>query len=148
MTKGNGLIEMSTLIAIVLGLIYSGPLVHHNQITLIAVSVITVAILGYAVSTNIPSAPSMTPDMKISWNTFTQIRHLYSLSKKVKSVHLSIIGISWFWFVGAVVIAIMPTFTKYFIHGDANVATALLVTFVVGTSLGAYFLYFILAREK
>jgi hypothetical protein len=47
------------------------------------------------------------------------------------------LGISWLWFYGAVFLSQFPSFAKEVLHGDAQVASLLLVLFSVGIGVGS-----------
>ena len=50
---------------------------------------------------------------------------------------LSILGISWFWFYGALVLAQLPLYSKSVLGGSEQVVTLLLVIFSAGVGLGS-----------
>ena len=50
---------------------------------------------------------------------------------------LTLLGISWLWFYGAVFLSQFPSFAKEVLHGDANVASLLLVLFSLGIGVGS-----------
>jgi len=52
-------------------------------------------------------------------------------------VFRSLLGISWMWFFGAVFMSMFPAFAHDVLHGDAQVASLLLVVFSVGIGAGA-----------
>ena len=47
------------------------------------------------------------------------------------------LGISWFWFYGAIFLAQFPTFTQDVLGGDEHVVTLLLALFSVGIGVGS-----------
>src|SRR5450432_2981009 len=67
---GNGLIEMGTFVAILLGEIIGGVVVavKPNGPVLAGITAIAVAIAGYLVSRGIPLTPAVAPELKINWN--------------------------------------------------------------------------------
>ena len=54
-----------------------------------------------------------------------------------RDVFLSILGISWFWLVGATFISQFPTFGKVNLGGDEGVVTLFLAIFSIGIGLGS-----------
>ena len=52
-------------------------------------------------------------------------------------VFRSLLGISWMWFFGAVFLSQFPSLAKEVLHGDAQVASALLVVFSIGIGTGS-----------
>ncbi len=134
----NGLFQMGTSLAILLGMIIAGVLTQLPQsLYWISASVLTVAVLGYLAARFIPVMPAMQPDLKVNWNIFTTsmatVRYLYSLP----FLFFVILGNSWFWFYGATFLTQTPEFSKVILHGDESVVIFLLTLFSVGVSIGS-----------
>ncbi|HEU5047296.1 MAG TPA: acyl-[ACP]--phospholipid O-acyltransferase [Rickettsiales bacterium] len=136
--QGNAYIEAGTFLAILLGTILGGLLVlKDGGITMVAIGIIAVALLGYITSRSIPTAPAPVPDLRVDWNLFRQTWRIVAESSRQKDVFLSILGSSWFWLVGATFLAQFPTFAKDVVHSDETVVTLFLTMFSVGIGLGS-----------
>ncbi|WP_373185921.1 MFS transporter [Halopseudomonas sp.] len=137
---GNALVEMGTFLAILGGTLYAGLLMSGvSWAGWVAGSVLILATLGFLVSLWIPRAHAAMPDLKIDWNIFRQswaILHL-GLVKQVPSVSRSLLGNSWFWFLGATYLTQIPAFAKDYLHGDEGVVTLILTVFSVGIATGS-----------
>lgn len=133
---GNALVEMGTFVSILLGTIAGGILVNQGR-GWAAVIVVITAIVGWLVSRKIPSAAPSSPTLKISWNLFGQSVKIIKYARQERIVFLSILGISWFWFLGACYLTQIPNFTKNVLFGSENVATLLLTMFSVGIGGGS-----------
>src|SRR5687768_11329722 len=74
LTGGNGLVEMGTFVAILLGTIAGGVLVKGSGTTptLVAVSCLVLAVLGRIAAHFIPLSPAPEPGLAINWNPFTE----------------------------------------------------------------------------
>ena len=134
----NGLFQMGTSLAILLGMIIAGVLTQLPQsLYWISVTVLVVAILGYLAARFIPIMPAMQPNLTINWNILTTsietIRYLYSLP----FLFFIILGNSWFWFYGATFLTQTPEFSKVILQGDESVVIFLLTLFSVGVSIGS-----------
>jgi MFS family permease len=134
----NGLFQMGTSLAILLGMIIAGVLTQLPQsLYWISVTVLVVAVLGYMAARYIPVMPAMQPNLDINWNIFTTsmatVRYLYSLP----FLFFVILGNSWFWFYGATFLTQTPEFSKVILHGDESVVIFLLTLFSVGVSIGS-----------
>ena len=136
---GNGLIEMGTFIAILLGQIAGTLLVQHQPHgeTLVIWACVAVAIAGYFFSRSMPSASPTAPDLKIGWNIFSETSKILSYVKQNKTVFNSLLGISWFWFFGSIYLTQFPSFAKDTLHGDATVYTLLMTIFSLGVGIGS-----------
>ena len=131
---GNGLVEMGTFVAILLGEIVGGLVIaiKPDGPILAGATTIATAVAGYAVSRGIPITAAVAPDLKINWNPFTETSRNLRFAYGNRVVWLSMLGISWFWFYGATYLTQFATYTKDILGGDEHVATLLLAIFSIG----------------
>ena len=136
---GNGLVEMGTFLAILAGTIGAGVMMSSiHYASSVAVAVVGVAVLGYLSSRWIPRAAAVAPEMKLDWNIFTQSWATLRLGLgQTPAVSRSIVGNSWFWFVGAIYLTQIPAYAKDWLHGDETVVTLVLTLFSVGIAVGS-----------
>ncbi|MCE9640351.1 MAG: MFS transporter [Betaproteobacteria bacterium] len=135
---GNGLVESGTFLAILIGTVLGGVLIaQENSAMLVSVTVIAIACAGYLTSRAVPSAPPAAPDLKINWNPFTETWANLQFTRQNRTVFLSVLGISWFWFYGATLLAQFPNYCKDVLGGDEHVATVMLTTFSIGVGAGS-----------
>ncbi len=139
LTGGNGMVEMGTFVAILLGQVVGGLLVAVPEVgpAYVAMGCVVLALLGRAVSQFIPTAPATDPGLKINWNPLTETWRNLKLAHGNIVVFRSMLGISWMWFFGAVFLSQFPSFAKEVLHGDAQVASLLLVVFSIGIATGS-----------
>jgi MFS family permease len=99
---GNGLVESGTFLAILIGTIGGGVLaIAAGHALWISLAVVVLAVLGFLASLAIPPAPAAAPEIRIDWNVLRTTFRGMELASEHRSVHLSILGISWFWAFGA-----------------------------------------------
>lgn len=138
LTGGNGMVEMGTFVAILLGNLAGGLLVAlPDGARLVAVAVVAVAVLGRICAQAIPASPPTDPGLRINWNPFTETWRNLRIARENIVVFRSLLGISWMWFFGAVFLSNFPAFSKDVLHGDEHVASLLLVVFSVGIATGS-----------
>ncbi len=139
LTGGNGLVEMGTFVAILLGNVGGGLLmsVPGTGVHWVAGVCLAVAVLGWLVARGIPASPSSDPTLKLNWNPATETWRNLKLAYEYPSVFRSLLGISWMWFFGAVFLSQFPAFARDVIGGDERVASLLLVVFSVGIAAGS-----------
>lgn len=139
LTGGNGMVEMGTFVAILLGQVAGGLLVALPQVghATVAVACLLLALVGRAVAQAIPLAPATDPGLSINWNPVSETWRNLKLAHGNVVVFRSLLGISWMWFFGAVFLAQFPSFAKEVLHGDEQVASLLLVVFSVGIGIGS-----------
>ncbi|WP_431274280.1 MFS transporter [Variovorax ureilyticus] len=139
LTGGNGMVEMGTFVAILLGQVAGGLLVALPQIgrTSVAVACVLLALAGRAVAQAIPPAPATDPGLRINWNPVSETWRNLRLAHGNVVVFRSLLGISWMWFFGATFLSQFPSFAKEVLHGNEQVASLLLVVFSVGIGIGS-----------
>lgn len=136
---GNAYIEAGTFLAILLGTILGGVLVlRAHGIPLVSAALLAAAIIGYFTSRHIPAAPASDPALRVNPNIWQETGRILAYSRSDKQIFLCILGISWFWFVGATLLAEFAPFVKNVLHADAAVVTLLLTIFSVGIGIGSF----------
>ena len=135
---GNGMFEMGTFVAILVGEILGAWLATSSfGSALTSFVVIGVAVAGYWVSRGIPHSPASDPDLVINWNPLTETWNNLRFARGNRTVWLSLLGMSWFWFYGATILAQFPNYAKEVLHGDEGVFILLLTVFSFGIGLGS-----------
>ena len=135
---GNGLVEMGTFVAILLGTILGGALIALQAGPLfVSAAVIGIAVLGWLASLGVPHSPAPAPDLKINWNPLTETWRNFAFTRRNRTVFLSVLGISWFWFYGAMFLSQFPHLSKDVLGGNEQVVTLLLTTFSIGIGMGS-----------
>ena len=139
LTGGNGMVEMGTFVAILLGNVAGGLLVATPQVGRIRVAFacVLLALLGRAFAQFVPSVPATDPGLRVNWNPVTETLRNLRLAHGNVVVFRSLLGISWMWFFGAVFLSQFPSFAKEVLHGNEQVASLLLVVFSVGIGAGS-----------
>ncbi len=139
LTGGNGMVEMGTFVAILLGNVAGGLLIALPLVgpTYVAAACLLLALLGRALAQAVPVSPATDPALTINWNPFTETWRNLKLAHGNVVVFRSLLGISWMWFFGAVFLGQFPSFAHDVLHGNEQVASLLLVVFSVGIGAGA-----------
>jgi len=136
---GNGMVEMGTFVAILLGNVAGGLIIAVPQIGAFHVgfAALGLAMLGRLTAEFIPSTPAQDPTLRINWNPVTETWRNLKLAHGNVVVFRSLLGISWMWFFGAVFLSQFPSFAKDVLHGNEQVASLLLVVFSIGIGTGS-----------
>ncbi|RMW97873.1 MFS transporter [Allofranklinella schreckenbergeri] len=165
LTGGNGMVEMGTFVAIVLGSLAGGVLIgltgdapsaagvsgaagagsaggdvlHAYWLghVSVAAACLALALLGYWVSRAIPAAPATDPGLRINWNPISEVWSNLKLAHGNTVVFRSVLGASWMWFIGSVLMSQFPVIAKDVLHGSPNVAPLLLAVFAAGIGTGS-----------
>jgi MFS family permease len=135
---GNALVEAATFVSILLGTILGGVLAALDGGTAWNTATsFAVAVAGLLASLAIPPAPPPSPTLKVSADflgeTWRSVRRLAAQPPVLTAV----LGISWFWLSGALLLAQFPAFGRDVLGGDESVVTLLLAVFTVGVGLGS-----------
>ncbi|HSW69004.1 MAG TPA: MFS transporter [Gammaproteobacteria bacterium] len=137
---GNALIEAGTFLAILLGTILGGILASLQAAPLlISFAIVLAAAVGYAASRFIPPAKIAAPHIKIRWNIFIETKEIIFRTMKHRELALAILGISWFWLVGATYLSQFPTYAKVILGAGPTVVTLFLTCFSFGIGAGSLF---------
>jgi 1-acyl-sn-glycerol-3-phosphate acyltransferase len=134
---GNGLVEMGTFLAILLGTLMAGVLGGHGHLGIIIGATLGIAVIGFVASLFIPNLAPTDTGVKVDWNLWTSSWSNIQVARESRVVFLAILGISWFWFYGAIVLAQLPMYAKNVINGSEDVVTLMLVLFSLGVGLGS-----------
>ena len=136
---GNGMVEMGTSVAILVGMMLGGWLVAQEGWGVAAAAFVTMGIsaTGFLLSRLIPLAPAAAPELKINWNPFTETWRNFQFMRGNRTVFLSVLGISWFWFYGSIFITQFPNLSKDILSGQESVVTLLLIVFSIGIGIGS-----------
>ena len=142
---GNALVESGTYIAIILGLIVGGIAVGDeiavglgvDKQTILGGCLVLVAITGFVTSRQVPQTRAVDPELTINWNAWKETWHIVQFAREERSVFLSILGISWFWFFGSAMTIQIPAYTLDILNGSESVTTFLLAAFAVGVGIGS-----------
>jgi len=136
---GNALVETGTQLAMLVGMIVGNSLMLIAGYGTLAASLTTIGIacMGYLASRAIPPAPATAPDLRFNWNPLSETWRVLKITHEDRAVFNAVLGISWFWFFGTVMIAQLPTYTRHVLGGDGSVNTLVLTLFSLGTGIGS-----------
>jgi 1-acyl-sn-glycerol-3-phosphate acyltransferase len=142
---GNALVESGTYIAIIIGMIVGGLTVGDEIAAALGTSkqvvlgstLILVAVFGYLASRGIPTLRAPDPDLEINWNAWQETWRIINFAREERSVFLSILGISWFWFFGSAMTIQIPAYTLDILNGNEALTIFLLAAFAAGVGVGS-----------
>ena len=134
---GNALVESGTYMAIIFGLIVGGITADLGNQYVLASCLVSVALFGYLASRQVPATRAVDPELVINWNAWTETWRIVGFAREKRSVFLSILGISWFWFFGSAMTIQLPAYTLDILNGNEAVTTGLLVAFAMGVGVGS-----------
>jgi acyl-[acyl-carrier-protein]-phospholipid O-acyltransferase/long-chain-fatty-acid--[acyl-carrier-protein] ligase len=135
---GNGAIEATTFLSILAGTIAGGGLILLDAgVSIVGVVGIALSVLGFYGAWRVPHAAAADPSLRIRWNLFAETTDLLRLAFRQHGIWMCILGLSWFWTVGATLMTEFPVIARDTLHGDGTVMTLLLSVFAVGVGVGS-----------
>ncbi len=139
LTAGNGMVAAGTFIAILAGTI-AGPLLAGIDVSWpywVLGATLAVAVAGYVAAFGVPALAAPAPGLRLNFNpisaTWINLRDLAGN----RSVLFAILGVSWFWFFGTIILVQIPAYTESVLGGNERALSALLALFIIGVSIGA-----------
>ena len=134
---GNAMVQMGTFVAILLGTIFGGVIGALGDVSLwLFIFVVAIAAAGYLTSRGVPQAPS-TQVGELRWNPLTETWALIRIARQQKAVFQSVLGISWFWLLGSVMLAQIPVLVPEYLAGGPTVVTLILTFFTIAIAVGS-----------
>ncbi|MEC8917680.1 MFS transporter [Salinicola sp. LHM] len=139
LVKGNAWVNLGTFVSILLGTLLAGVLASLDgalERGAIAASLIVIALIGVVASLGIPEAPPSVAG-RVPWRPFSGTWQVMRDGLSEKRVRPALIGISFFWFLGACYLTQLPAWVRDVVHGSEGAVSFLLGAFAVGVGLGA-----------
>lgn len=139
LVHGNALIEMGTFVSILLGTILGGVLMGLGESgrTYVSIAVVLFAVVGTLFSRKVNRLEPVQPELKVHYGLIKPTWEIIKITREVRSVFLSVLGISWFWFFGAVLLSVFPIYVKNILNGNEHLVTLFLALFSIGVAIGS-----------
>lgn len=135
---GNGYIEASTYIGILLGAIAGAELIRApDGAVIVSLAGLAVALAGVAAAQTVPVSLPKGGPIPIGWNIPREIVRMVLFARQETIIWRCVLCISWFWLDGLVLITQFPVIAKDTLGGDASLVTLLLTGFTVGIGVGS-----------
>ena len=135
---GNGLIEAFTFLAILGGTVAGGGLaLLAAGPAIVASAGLAISLLGLASAFAIPAAPAADRTLRIGWNVLRETVAVVRQAAANRPVRLSILGLSWFWAIGAALLSEFPSVVRDTLGANGQVVTLMLAVFSVGVGTGS-----------
>ena len=139
LTAGNAMVEMGTFLAILLGNLAGGLLMALPGAgpQAVAAACLLLALLGRLSAQAVPALPATDPALELGWHPWRETARNLRLARQDAVVFTALLGISWLWFYGAVLLSQFPVLAKELLRGNEAVASLLLAVFSLGIAAGA-----------
>ncbi|BBM88193.1 MFS transporter [Candidatus Uabimicrobium amorphum] len=139
LSMANGLLNMTTNIAILLGAVLGGLLfdVFEGQLVWAGVVYLVIALLGTFFVYFAPPVQPKRPDAPVEWNVITYLWKNFPKVSKTPVVMNTIWGITFFYGLGALFMTVIPVYAKNVMGLDSAAATLTLALLTVGVAIGS-----------
>ncbi len=139
LASANGWVESATYVSILLGTILGGVAVSsEHEMLWLAFLFWGVSIAGLLTSYLIPHVRANRPELEIGYNIFSDIADSWRKARQHTVVFQSVLGISWFWLFGSVLLSVLPVYVRQHINGNEGVFIAFLSIFTLGIGFGSF----------
>ena len=137
--EANSFVTGGTFVAILLGTILGGTLSYiENGPLVLSVVLIFLSVSGWFLSCWIEKVPVYQNSLKVDWTLLRSTGKILSLTWRKPEIFRILMGISWFWFLGAAVLSLLPLMVQELFRGSEEVTTFFLGIFVLGMGCGAF----------
>ncbi|MDR3532242.1 MAG: MFS transporter [Rhodopila sp.] len=135
---GNGIIEATTFLSIVIGTVAGGGLILlESGPAVVGTTGIALSLAGLFGALRMPALRSADPSLDLGFNILMETWHVVRAARSVRSIWLSVLGLSWFWTMGATLLTEFPIVARDTMHAEGSVLTLLLAVFAVGVGIGS-----------
>jgi acyl-[acyl-carrier-protein]-phospholipid O-acyltransferase/long-chain-fatty-acid--[acyl-carrier-protein] ligase len=138
-SAANGILELTTDLAILSGSII-GVYVYilfASNLTAAGLVFVAIAILGTTAILFAPRAPAGNRDANFVWNVLSSFRSDFAEVRRNSTLFYSLIGITWFGFLGSFFLTVIPVFGKSELHLSEERVGLLLALLSIGIGMGA-----------
>ena len=143
--SANGYIEGATFLSILLGSLFGGLYIQASYFVIFIM--LLTSIIGFTSSFYIPKSKNFNIKLKINKNIFQEIFIIMKYAQSRRNIFLCILGISWFWFLGATILSQVPLLAKDVLYSDYGVSNLFLATFSFGVLTGSVLCNKIISNE-
>ena len=138
LVRGNALCSGGLFVSVMVGMVIGSILIRQPGGPMIVSAILVAASLTGWLSIRLaPKAAPNAPDLKVDWNAFAQAKRLLGYATSARGVMRPILGVAWYWSVGALVTVATPLFVRDALYSDETVVAALMALFAVGAAVGA-----------
>ena len=139
LSRANGLLEMSTFVAIVLGTVLGGEVFERwgGEPWSTGLVLVAIAIIGTLTSLRIPSTRAIKTGQRLSLNPMSEVTHGVVRLARDRNLFMTVVGLSFFWFLGALIqLAVLPLGQIELGVGEAA-STRLFTALAIGIGAGS-----------
>ena len=138
LVRGNAFCSGGLFVSVMLGIVIGNVLITvPNGAAWVSLILVIMALAGWLIIRFAPEAAANAPDLKIDWNIFFQARQLLQFVTASPGVSRPVLGVAWYWTVGALVSVAAPLFVRDELRAEPTVVAVMMMLFTIGAAIGA-----------
>lgn len=138
LVRGNALSSGGLFVSVMIGIVIGNVLITMpNGAAIVALILVVAALAGWLAIRLAPEAAANAPELKVDWNGFAQALKLIGFAASARGVARPVLGVAWYWSVGALVTVAVPLFVRDELFGAPGVVAVMMVLFTIGAAIGA-----------
>ncbi len=136
---GNGVIELGTFLAIIVGTITGASLAErfHDREVYAGYLLLALAIVGFFTSLGIDRVPAAAPEKKFRINFLGDLWHQIGLMRRDQALFLAVVGNTYFWFLGSLLFSTVVVYGPDVLHIGQTKTGYLNAALAVGIGIGS-----------
>jgi len=136
---GNGVIELGTFLAIIVGTVVGAAMAEHFHYHEIYAGYIllTLACIGLGTSFGIDRVPPAAPEKRFRANFIGDLWKQIKLMRKDQPLFLAVLGNTYFWFLGSLLFSTVVVYGPDVLHVGQTKTGYLNATLAVGIGIGS-----------
>jgi acyl-[acyl-carrier-protein]-phospholipid O-acyltransferase/long-chain-fatty-acid--[acyl-carrier-protein] ligase len=142
LVSGNAWFEAGSFIAIVTGTLVGAEAAAGSAgRTEIGTLLLDLGLIGCVSTFFLPKAPASAVQTISPWSPRSLRLCAVDAVRTIRDIPVlwrSVLGVSWFWCLGAVLLSFLPTYVKDTLHEDAAGVTHFLLFFAIGVGAGSF----------
>ncbi|MGD0629734.1 MAG: acyl-[ACP]--phospholipid O-acyltransferase [Terracidiphilus sp.] len=136
---GNGVIELGTFLAIIVGTITGASLAEHfhGREVYAGYFLLALAIIGFFTSLGIDRVPAAAPDKRYRINFLDDLWQQIGLMRRDQALFLAVLGNTYFWFLGSLLFSTVVVYGPDVLHIGQTKTGYLNAALAVGIGIGS-----------
>ena len=138
LVRGNALCSGGLFVSVMVGMVIGALLIPQpGGPVIVSVVLVAASLIGWLAIRLAPEAAPNDPNLEIDWNAFAQAKKLMGYATTARGVLRPMLGVAWYWSIGALVTVATPLFVRDALYADPSVLAVLMALFAVGAAIGA-----------
>jgi acyl-[acyl-carrier-protein]-phospholipid O-acyltransferase / long-chain-fatty-acid--[acyl-carrier-protein] ligase len=136
---GNGVIELGTFLAIILGTVAGATLAEkfHGREVYAGYTLLALSFIGLLTSFGIDKVPAAAPTKKFQFNILSDLRKQMVFIRRDRALFLAILGNTYFWFLGSLLFSTIIVYGPDVLHVGQAKTGYLNAALAMGIGIGS-----------